>query len=246
MSSKSLGGRKIIRLPMGYVENGTLSDEIEIRAMKGTEEDILSDDKIPMSRRLNDIVSNCTERIGTVTDKDQLRKMIPKLSTDDQTAILIGLRAISVDNEYKYVLDCPSCTQPIKINLDLDTLESRPAKAKEGFPFEVTLPSGRKAKVRPMLIEDTGKTENLRLEGEGRVSASIWVRLVELDGKADVKIEDVKELLYADRVYLREFFDVMEGGLESELKIKCVHCGRVFTSYLDIARIEFFSPKMMS
>jgi hypothetical protein len=44
MSSKSLGGRKIIRLPLGYADNGTLLDEIEIRAMKGTEEDILSDD----------------------------------------------------------------------------------------------------------------------------------------------------------------------------------------------------------
>jgi hypothetical protein len=198
-----------------------------------------------MSRRLNDIITNCVERLGTVTDKDQLRKMIPKLSTDDQTSILIGLRAISVDDKYKYALDCPNCSQPIKIDLDLGTLESRPAKAKEGFPVEVSLPSGRKAKVRPMLIEDTAKTENLRLEGEARVSASIWVRLVELDGKAEVSLQDVKDMLYADRVYLREFFDMLEGGIESEMLVKCAQCSRIFTSYLDIARIEFFSPKML-
>jgi len=245
MSVKSLGGRTVVKLPMGYADNGTLADEIELRAMTGLEEDILSDDKLPMSRRLNDIIFNCTERISTVTDKEQIRKMIPKLSTDDQTLILISLRAISVGNNYRYEVECSSCDSIIQIDLALDSLQVRPGKGKEGRIAEVILPSERKAKIRPMLIEDSARTESMRIEGEGRVSMSIWMRLVELDGKPNPTLEDVKGLLYADRVYLREAFDQLEGGVESELRIKCDHCGKLFKSYLDIARIEFFSPKML-
>jgi hypothetical protein len=229
---------------MGYLENGVLSDEIELRAMLGHEEDILSDDKLPMSRRLNEIILNCTERIGTVTDKELIRKTIPKLSTDDQTVILINLRAISVDNNYKYEIDCPSCNVPIEINLALDSLQVRPGQAKEVRVAEVTLPSGKKAKIRPLLIEDAARTESMKLEGEGRVSMSIWLRLVELDGNANPTLEDVKGLLYADRIYIREAFDQMEGGIETELPIRCDFCGKHFKSYLDIARIEFFSPRL--
>jgi transposase len=69
--------------------------------------------------------------------------------------------------------------------------------------------------------------------------------MMELDGKPNPTLEDVKGMLYADRIYLREVFDQMEGGVDSELKIKCDHCDKIFTSYLDIARIEFFSPKML-
>lgn len=245
MSVKSLGGRTVVKLPMGYADNGTLVDEIELRAMTGVEEDTLSDDKLSMSRRLNEIVLNCTERMGTITDKDQLRKMIPKLSTDDQTCILINLRAISIGNNYRYEVVCPSCESLIRIDLALDSLQIRPAKAKTGVISEVDLPSGRKAKIRPLLIEDTSRSEEMKLEGEGRVSMSIWLRMMELDGKPNPTLEDVKGMLYADRIYLREVFDQMEGGVDSELKIKCDHCDKIFTSYLDIARIEFFSPKML-
>lgn len=245
MSAKSLGGRKVVRLPLGFAENGSLMDEIELRAMTGQEEDILSDDKLSMSRRLNEIISNCTERIGTVSDKEQIRKMIPKLSTDDQSVILINLREISVGNNYRYEIECPSCSSVIQVDLLLDSLQVRPAQAKAGRIAEITLPSGKKAKIRPLLVEDSARTETMRLDGEGHVSISIWLRLVELDGKPNPTLEDVKGLLYADRIFLRGAFDQMEGGVESEIMVKCEHCGKIFKSYLDIARIEFFSPKIL-
>lgn len=241
----TLGGKKIIKLPVGYIGNGTKSDEVEIRAMTGREEDIFSDDKLPMTVRLNAIIVNCIERLGTMTDKKVIESMIPKLSVEDQTAILVALRAISVSNVYTYTDECPSCGAVIEFKLDLNTLNIQPGKAKETPVVDVTLPSGRKAKIRAMLIEDAVKVENLRLQGDETISVVIWVRLVELDGKPNPTLDDVKGLLYADRLYLREMFDTLEGGIESEFASKCQACGKIFMSYLNIARVEFLSPKMV-
>src|SRR3972149_12291878 len=98
----TLGGRKIVKLPLGYISNGTRHDEAEVRAMLGVEEDILSDDKLPMTYRLNMIILNCLERLGSVSDKAEIKRMIPKLSTEDQTAVIVTLRTISVSSKYAY------------------------------------------------------------------------------------------------------------------------------------------------
>lgn len=238
----TLGGRKIVKLPYGYVQNGSALDEVEIRAMTGVEEDILSDDKLPMVHRLNEMVLNCIERIGSVTDKAKIKEMYPKLSSEDQYALMVALRAISVKPTYDLETDCPSCGVPVSINdIDLNSLQIRPAK-KDGLPIEVTLPSGRKAKVKVMLIEDSIKNAELRLQGEARMSVAVLARLTELDGKSPT-LDDVRGLLFADRVRLRNLFDELEGGIENEFKVTCPQCKRTFTEMLDIARPEFFAPK---
>lgn len=239
----SLGGRKIVKLPHGYAENGTVLDEVEVRAMTGVEEDVLSDDKLPMASRINEIIANCMERIGTVTDKTKFRPMLLKFSSEDQIALLVALRTISVGERYAIETGCPSCNIPIKVDLDLNTLNVTPAKVR-GKAVEVSLPSGRKAKVRPMTIEDSLRTAEMRLAGDARMSTAILVRVVELDGKAPT-LDDIRNLLYADRVYLRNFFDDMEGGIESEIKVTCPQCKRTFNEAVDIVHAEFFSPKMI-
>lgn len=237
----TLGGRKIVKLPHGYIQNGVVLDEVEIRAMTGVEEDLLSDDKLPMAHRLHEMVLNCIERIGTVTDRAKIREMYPKLSSDDQFVLMIALREISVLPIYTIETDCPSCGVTVRTEVDLSSLQCRPAK-KDGIPVEVVLPSGKKAKVKVMLIEDALRMAELRLQGEARMSVAIMARLVELDGKPPT-LEDVRGLLLADRVRLRNLFDEIEGGIENELSITCPQCKRTFREVLDIARAEFFAPK---
>jgi hypothetical protein len=237
----SLGGRKIVKLPHGYVNNGTSFDEVEVRAMTGVEEDVLSDDKLPMVYRLNEMIANCIIRIGTETDKAKIKDMLVKLSSEDQTVLLITLRSISVSDTYSVQTECPSCNAAIKLDVTLSSLAIRPAKAK-GAPVEITLPSGRKAKVRPMTIEDSMKLADMRLQGDSRLSTAIFVRVSELDGKAPT-IDDIRGLIYGDRIALRNVFDEVEGGVETDLKTTCPGCKRNFTDVLDIASAEFFNPK---
>lgn len=234
-----------MKLPHGYVNNGTCLDEVEIRAMLGVEEEILSDDKLPMAYRMNEMISNCLTRVGTETDKAKIKEMLPKMSTEDQTVLLIALRAISVSDTYAIETQCPECAVEIKLDLSLSSLAVKPAQSK-GQIVEVTLPSGRLTKIRPMTVEDSMKTADMRLQGESRLSTAILVRMVELDGKAPT-LDDVKNLLYGDRVALRNRFDVMEGGVETEFKVKCpsAQCGKNFMETLDIVRAEFFAPKTM-
>src|SRR3990172_1853516 len=103
----TLGGKKIVKLPHGYVFNGTCADEVEIRAMLGVEEDILSDDKLPMGVRLNEMIGNCLVRVGSETDKAKIREILPKMSTEDQTVLLVALRSISVSDTYAIETECP-------------------------------------------------------------------------------------------------------------------------------------------
>jgi hypothetical protein len=237
----TLGGKKIVKLPHGYVSNGTCADEVEIRAMLGVEEDILSDDKLPMGVRLNEMISNCLVRVGTETDKAKIKDMVPKMSTEDQTVLLVALRSISVSDTYAIETECPNCEAKIQMDLALSSLGVKQAVAK-GTMLEVSLPSGRKAKIRPMTIEDSMKTADMRLQGDSRLSTAILARTVELDGQAPT-VESIKNLLYGDRVALRNMFDEMEGGIESNFDVKCPQCKKPFKDTLDIARAEFFSPK---
>jgi hypothetical protein len=99
------------------------------------------------------------------------------------------------------------------------------------------------------MIEDATQIERetMALDTEpARISVAIWKRLTELDGKPNPTLEDVRGMLFGDRVYIREAFDRIEGGLENEIPITCESCGRKFTHYLNIGRIEFFAPKMMA
>lgn len=239
----TLGGKKIVKLPHGYVSNGTCFDEVEVRAMTGVEEDILSDDKLPMMNRLNEMVTNCLVRVGSEADPVKIKGMFPKMSTEDQTVLLVALRAISVSDMYSVETSCPSCEAEIKLDISLGSLGVRQAQSK-GQPIEVSLPSGKKAKVRSMTIEDSMRTADMRLQGDSRLSTAIFVRMIELDGKAPT-LDDVKNLLYGDRVSLRNQFDAMEGGIENEFKVTCPKCSKKFVDTLDIARAEFFSPKSM-
>jgi hypothetical protein len=239
----TLGGKKIVKLPHGYVSNGTCADEVEIRAMLGVEEDILSDDKLPMVVRLNEMISNCLVRVGTETDKAKIKDMVPKMSTEDQTVLLVALRSISVSDTYAIETECPHCEAPIRMDLSLSSLRVKQAAAK-GTVLEVTLPSGQKAKIRPMTIEDSMKTADMRLQGDSRLSTAILARTVELGGQAPT-VEAIRNLLYGDRVALRNMFDEMEGGIESDFDVKCPQCKKPFKDTLDIARAEFFSPKAL-
>ncbi len=239
----TLGGKKIVKLPCGYVENGTSIDEVEVRAMTGVEEDLFSDRNLPMVNRLRGMVVNCIERIGDVKDKAKIEQMAGKFSAEDQAVLLVALRQISVGNSYALESECPSCGVPIKLDVDLTTITVKKA-SKEKSPLEVQLPSGRKAKVRIMTLDDAMKTSELRLQGEGRLTAAVWVRLAELDGKQPT-LEDVKGLLFADRVFLRNVFDELEGGIEETLKVTCPQCKRQFMEPFDMATPEFFSPSAL-
>lgn len=240
----TIGGRKVVKLPLGYVNNGSSTDEVELRAMVGDEEDIFSDTKIPFNQRINTMILNCIVRVGTETDKEKIKAMYQKFSIEDQNTLLVFLRAISVKDVYEYITQCPSCNAPIQFALDLNSLSVTPGECKAGLIAGVTLPSGRTAKIKPMLIEDSGKLDEYRDKGENSLSLAIWTRLVELDQKPSPTLQDVKGMLFADRVTLRNAFDKMEGGVESEFPVKCKACGNTFQEYLDVARPEFFSPKM--
>lgn len=243
----SLGGCKVLNLPLGFSDAGIIKDEVEIRAMTGVEEEILTDENLSLSDRLNKMVTGCLNRIGDVTDKEKIAQMFGKLGVEDQTVILIGLRAISVGETYSYDVICPSCTAPSTINLDLSSLKIEESPAKKNPVTEVTLPSGAKAKIKPLLVEDIKRVEKelLRVENDSaKASVVIMVRLLELNGKVNPDLEDVRQMLFGDRVFIRGMFDKLEGGVETELYVKCEKCGSVFRSLLDIGRLEFFMPRM--
>ena len=240
----SLGGRKDVKVPVGYVNNGSSTDEIGVRAMIGEEEDILSNDNISFAKRIDAMVLNCIDKIGQVTDKAKIAEIYPELTIEDQTTLLIQLRAMSISETLEYAMQCPECKKPILFKLDLTSLKVTPGQAKESFLHEIQLPSGRKCKVKPMQIKDRQRIGQMETTGENFMSVSIWVRLVELDGKPNPTFQDVRGMMYGDRLALRAAFDRIEGSIESEFNITCQACGAKFDESLDIANPEFLLPKM--
>jgi hypothetical protein len=115
----------------GYVdEEGEFHNEVELRAMTGHEEDMLGNRGIPMVQRMDSIMGNCTERLGTFIDKGSILKGVRHMPSGTRTHLLICQRIAghwkTERDVYEMEVRCParnSCGKVGYYKLNLLDLE---------------------------------------------------------------------------------------------------------------------------
>jgi hypothetical protein len=231
----------IFDLPCGYLSpDGELITEVKVREITGAEEDMLAAKNVPPGKKITQLLGNCLERLGQMTDKPMLVRCARDLLIGDRVFLMLAIRRVTLGDEFPYEAKCPECDKKglYSVNLAELTVKKMPDPKKR--VFDAILPNGKKVRWHAM----TGKEEETlsRVPTSDSLSASIFVRLDTIDDQPPGDLSAVKALSMRDRTFLRDAFDDAEGGIETTLDHTCPECGAEFKDNLDVGQTGFFFP----
>lgn len=267
--------RWIFNLVGGWIDQeGKLQNEVELRAMRGHEEDLLGNNSIPITSRLDAIVANCCVRFGSVTDRGIINQIIRDIPTGTRTHLLICLRIASFykmeKDIYSMEVECPSrqCRQKSHHKINLSTLERyEPPNPGEKFHVLVLPESKDEIVWRGM----TGRWDHAfdvltRAMPHRILTYTILARIVRWNGedvevppslvltgdgnkphiqpRTEALISRIVNLEVVDREALRADFVRHEPGIDLDVEFKCPVCGLEFSGQMDVGQPGFFFPQV--
>ena len=256
-------GVLVVDLPCGFVDPaGVLHDTMVVKEMTGYEEDILAG-KGAVIPRLNQIISNCAERLGTITDKKDLSAAVSKISAPDRLAILIGIRRVSLGDFYDVKVECPNkqCKEISNFSLDLSGIDIIRMDDPMVRDREDTFGNGKRVNWHIMNAEDEEWLSSSRKKRkEDRLTLAMLARIDEIE---TVNKEDVVKLFKLDRTdkkgyrfalgllkslsirernEIRGLFDKHEGSVDTEVEFECPECEHEWKGDLEVGQAGFFFP----
>lgn len=230
-------------LPCGYIdENGELHREVKVREITGHEEDMLANPKIKGAKKINDLIASCVERVGTITDKGLLSKVVMDMTVGDRLFCIFAIRRVTVGDDYLFETACKSCNSRTKFTVDLSDLEVKKMEDPYKREFTCTLPDSKKVVVfKPMTGRGEEQLERLNKKKTDSLSLSILMRVQTIDGERP-NMATVKNLGLRDRGFMRDRFEECEGGVDTEVELDCPECYTEFKEDLDVGQASFFFP----
>lgn len=242
-----------IELPAGYIhEDGELHVHAVLREMKGPEEELLAS-KGSIVSRLNVIIGNCLEQIGSISDKSLLRKIACNLIAQDRMAILLALRRISLGDFYDCTVTCPECNVSQHVTVNLSEIEISPMPNRMEREMVNVLPSGREVKWHVIRTEDEEwlTEQRKRKRDKELLTLHLLSRVdsiddIEVDRKNKYKeaIDLLMDLPIRDRATLRDLFDKKEDNIDTLVQFMCERCGHEWEGKLDVGQPSFFFPSV--
>lgn len=228
-------------LPCGYIDdNGELHTEVHLREMTGREEDILAAPKLSPQRKINQVIINCVESIGSITDKNLITQIVPNLPVGDRVFLIISLRRVSLGDEFPVEDKCPACSAKNGYILDLGDLEVKKMADPMKRVFDVKMPSGKSIRFRVGLGLDEDKLA--KVPDSDKPTMALLSRIELLEGKAPT-VQAVKDLSFRDRQHLRALYEETDGGVDTSLELVCPACAHTFEREMDMSELGFFFPE---
>lgn len=252
-------------LPCGIeMPDGTVQREVELWPMTGVEEDLLTNEKMAKAghwTNINKLVANCLKRVGTVefsqarerkpAEQKASEDLVQRLLISDRSFLLICLRWYSLKEEYvhrfQHVCATATCRKEFIHVLDLRELEVWPVQNPDTRVFEFKLPrTGSVAHYRQLQVKDEPSIADIvNRHGETAMSASLWLRIIDIGGQKVVSHRDLQHLSTFDRDALREDMNKTDGGFLLEMTLECPNCKNVERLPLRVDA-SFFLPSSIA
>jgi len=229
-------------LPCGYLDpEDKLHKDIIVTEMTGEEEEILAARNMPVGKKINKILTHCTESVGPYNGQN-VQKIVLDLTQGDRIFLLIAIRRASLGDEMPFVSKCPSCEQEARLMVDLSELETKEMEDPTVRFYDVELPK-TKNKVRMKVLTGRGEDAISKASNRGKdiITTAIFCRIESFNDKPCV-MKDLKRLPLSDRNYLRDQWEQHEGGVDTEVTVECPNCDYEYDTELDISQMGFFNP----
>jgi hypothetical protein len=235
----------IYELPRGYLDaDGNLHTEVVVHEITGYEEDMLAAPKVSSQKKMNELLTRCVDRIGTITDKDKLTEVVANLGVGDRVFLLFAIRRTSLGEVYPFEEVCPNCGEKKLFQLDLSEMEVKPGESPSQRVFDVTLPSKKTLRFHPMTGMDEAKMSKIAAKNADTLSLAMAMRIDMLNGKPPA-LNDVKALGLRDRNAFRTAFERAEGGVDTTMEVECPGCEHVFERDVSVGDVGFFFPSRL-
>lgn len=236
----------VFLLPGGYVDDEkNVHKEVEVTELTGEEEDILASRQASSLQKINKALTNCIKRVGTISEREKIEDIVSnKLTSSDRMFLLIGLRRVSLGDDYPFEVTCP-CEKKVKMRMVQDlseTMTVEPEKDPLCRNYTVELRDGKKAICKVMTGEDEAKRDRMKSQAsKDKLTLAILLRVVELDGKP-ANLRSLKKLGSKDRNALRSAFTKHEVSIGESVPVTCNQCDREFNVELEFGQPDFFFP----
>lgn len=234
----------VFDLPCGYLDpQGVLHTEVHVREMTGHEEDMLMSKAVPNHRKIAMLVSSCTLRVGTYTDRGMINAIVNKMLVGDRVFLMFAVRRVSLGDEYPYRDTCPSCQTKGIFRLNLADLEIKKMIDPKKRQYSVTCPSGKVVVFHPLTGEFDEQIAKAGSSGAA-ISLAMLMRIETIQDQPPT-LSLVQGLSHKDRAFLREAFDEVEGGVDTTLQMQCPQCLHEFEHELEVGQTGFFFPSQV-
>jgi hypothetical protein len=246
-----------VQLPIGYTaQSGTVHRRAVIRKMTGHEEALLYDTSLSPCQMVTELIRSCLTRLGDLEAMDS--GTVAELYTADRNFLLIELRRITLGDRLLASYICPGCGNDMSVMEDLSQFDVRRLEDgaqlrdieidledgyvdREGTLHQrlvLTLPRGTdEVFVAPMMDRDPLKAQDALVLRCIKQFGTLPRATLEAYG---VKI--LRDLTLGDRLVIETAIASGSPGVDLNRQVDCPHCGRAFTSALDMSRFFFPSP----
>lgn len=229
-------------LPCGYLDaEGNIHTYVEVSEITGEEEEILAAKNMPVIKKLNKVLANCTKAIGDIKG-GRIEQIIPDLTQGDRVFLLFAIRRVTLGDDFPFTTVCPKCEHESDLTVDLSELEIKKMPDPRIRLYDVELPKSKK-KVTMKVMTGRGEEALSKAVAVGKdiVSTAILARIEAIDGKP-AGVKDLKGLSMVDRNYLRDAWQDREGGVDTTTDITCLNCEHDYQTDIDMGAEGFFSP----
>lgn len=232
----------MFELPCGYLDEakGEVHSLVQLRELTLEQEDLLSNQKIPLHQRIDSIFNYCVTRLGDL-EKKAIPAALKKLPITDRDYLFFALRRRSLGDVMPLREQCPYCQTTHVYNVDLASLPVYKLADPLVREKRVVLPSGKVCTVRQLTGADEHRRDAMK-KVLGSRSLVVYLRLKELDGKSPVDPDAVKVLSAADRDQILATAMELEGGLDTSVEITCKSCEMEFERSIDVTNPAFLYP----
>lgn len=207
--------------------------EAEVTEMVGKHQKMLTrQDKTPLADKLNNVIKDVLIRVGSVTDKAEISKIVDSMLSCDKKMVLIEARQYSLDfpETFEFVYDyVNSDGKEDKFTLQLDLTQAFKVKPLEEQveeyadvekEVEIQLPRSGK-KIQYVMMDSKADTKATKMKKD-EISSHTPIELRnprEWIGTTWAKI-NLDNLSFRDIEYLREHIKKTEGQVDTEFRFE--------------------------
>ena len=240
-------------LPCGYLDNdGVLHTDFVVHELSGAEEDLLAGTG-PSIPRLDQVMVNCIDSIGSVA-KGAMTHVVKQLLAVDRAFLLIAIRRATLGDMYKMKIKCPKpttvCGTVSRVELDMSKLDVvNPADPMQR-KFVDECSDGTRITWHAMNGNDELwlSTVPVKIRRGSRVTMAMLARVDAIDDVVLNRHTALKEAIVSlkglgggKRNWLRSRFVEAEGDVDTDIEFTCPDCHHEFVDELEMTP-DFFFP----
>lgn len=226
---------------------------VAVRGMKVREANQLADAGAGRRGTLMDgLLSSCTADlldVGPYPFAPEGKVPWEKVLLGDRFVALVGIRIATYGSEYVFSVDCPvkACQHTFDWVLDLeedlvrkqyDPQALEAFFASKSFPFD--LPDGKRAELN--FLVGTDEKGLARVRKDKALSLSLAGRVVSIsDIHPNDRVRYLEDLSMKDAMALVTKLDEYDGGIETDIKVRCPECEKESKVSLPFDR-DFWLP----